>query len=55
MVKVKPLKSSWDRKMKAKASLENVSKLQHEIREKIAAKKAVSGFVICGQISVFLF
>ncbi|VDP20922.1 unnamed protein product [Onchocerca flexuosa] len=40
VVKVKPLKSSWERKMRAKAELENVRKLQQEVRDKLAAKKA---------------
>uniref|UniRef100_A0A8R1XTZ5 Coiled-coil domain-containing protein 86 n=1 Tax=Onchocerca volvulus TaxID=6282 RepID=A0A8R1XTZ5_ONCVO len=40
VIKVKPLKSSWERKMRAKAELENVRKLQQEVRDKLAAKKA---------------
>uniref|UniRef100_A0A0R3RWZ7 Coiled-coil domain-containing protein 86 n=1 Tax=Elaeophora elaphi TaxID=1147741 RepID=A0A0R3RWZ7_9BILA len=40
IVKVKPLKSSWERKMRAKVELENVKKIQQEIRNKLAAKKA---------------
>lgn len=41
LVKVKPLKSSWKNKMKLKSGSENVKKLQTEIREKMAAEKAV--------------
>ncbi|VDN94836.1 unnamed protein product [Brugia pahangi] len=40
VVKVKPLKSSWERKMRLKANLENVKKMQQEVRNKLAAKKA---------------
>ncbi|EFO23913.2 hypothetical protein LOAG_04573 [Loa loa] len=40
VVKVKPLKSSWERKMRVKAELENVKKMQQEVRNKLAAKKA---------------
>ncbi|CAG9531308.1 unnamed protein product [Cercopithifilaria johnstoni] len=40
IVKVKPLKSSWERKMRAKAELENVKKIQQKIRDELAAKKA---------------
>ncbi|VDM09954.1 unnamed protein product [Wuchereria bancrofti] len=40
VVKVKPLKSSWERKMRLKANLENVKKTQQEVRNKLAAKKA---------------
>ncbi|VDK77373.1 unnamed protein product [Litomosoides sigmodontis] len=40
IVKVKPLKSSWERKMRNKAELENVKKIQHELRDKLAAKRA---------------
>ncbi|VIO95910.1 Uncharacterized protein BM_BM6501 [Brugia malayi] len=40
VVKVKPLKSSWERKMRLKANLENVKKMQQEVRDKLAAKKA---------------
>lgn len=44
VVKVKPLKSSWDCKMRAKAEQENVKKLQQAVRDKLAAKKVVSQF-----------
>lgn len=40
LIKVKPLKTAWKNKMKAKADSENVKRLQSEIREKIAAEKA---------------
>ncbi|MCP9264353.1 hypothetical protein DINM_022413 [Dirofilaria immitis] len=40
VIKVKPLKSSWDRKMREKTQLENVKKIQQQIRDKLAAKKA---------------
>ncbi|VDN58340.1 unnamed protein product [Dracunculus medinensis] len=40
IIKVKPLKSSWERKMKEKADSINVKKLQNEIREKLEAAKA---------------
>uniref|UniRef100_A0A915Q7G6 Coiled-coil domain-containing protein 86 n=1 Tax=Setaria digitata TaxID=48799 RepID=A0A915Q7G6_9BILA len=40
VVKVKPLKSSWEHKMRIKAELENVKKMQKEVRDKLAAKKA---------------
>ncbi|VDN00913.1 unnamed protein product [Thelazia callipaeda] len=42
VIKVKPLKSSWERKMQAKQKLMDVKKLQQEVRDILAAKKAVN-------------
>ncbi|MFH4981327.1 hypothetical protein AB6A40_008036 [Gnathostoma spinigerum] len=40
IAKDKPLKSSWEKKMKEKQNHSNIKKMQQEIREKLAAEKA---------------